>query len=93
MRWRSRMLRSQKRNLDALALKSPQKTKELYYALLGLEARKRASLASTIAAEERLKERKDETETGTILEVRAMQAKAALLESKQAALTIDIPDR
>jgi outer membrane protein TolC len=66
------------------------KTKELYYALLGLEARKRASQASIVAAEERLKERKDETETGAILEVRAMQAKAALLESKQTGFTIDI---
>jgi multidrug efflux pump subunit AcrB/outer membrane protein TolC len=66
------------------------KTRELYYAVLGLEARKRASQAAIVAAEERLKERKDEAESGTALEVRAMQAQAALIESRQAALTIDI---
>jgi len=64
--------------------------KELYYAVLGLQARQRAAKAAIVAAEERLKEGRDAADTGASLEVRAMQAKAALLESKQADLTLDI---
>ena len=66
------------------------KVKELYYATLGLQARQRAAKTAIVAAEERVKEGRDAADTGTALEVRAMQAKAALLESKQASLTLDI---
>jgi outer membrane protein TolC len=66
------------------------KVRELYYTLLGLQAKRRAVQAAIAAAEERLKEGRDAAETGTALEVKAMQAQAALLESKQAYLTFDI---
>ncbi|NLF27465.1 MAG: TolC family protein [Clostridiales bacterium] len=66
------------------------KVREVYYTLLGLQARERAAKAAITAAEEKLKEGLDAVETGTVLEVRAMQAKAALLESRQARMTVDI---
>jgi multidrug efflux pump subunit AcrB/outer membrane protein TolC len=66
------------------------KVKEAYCTLLGLQARQRATQATIVAAEEREKEDRDATETGTALEVRAMQAHAALLEKKQASLTLAI---
>ena len=64
------------------------KVKELYYTLLGLQARRRAAQAATVAAEERLKEGRDAVDTGTALAVRAMQARAASLETAQANLTL-----
>lgn len=66
------------------------KVREVYYTLLGLQARQRAAQAAITAAEEKLKEGRDAVETGTVLEVRAMQAQAALLESRQARMTVDI---
>ncbi len=66
------------------------KVKEVYYSLLGLRARQRAAKAAIVAAQERLKEGQDAAETGVSLEVRVMQARAALLESRQADLTLDI---
>lgn len=66
------------------------KVKELYYALLGLQAKRSAAKAAIVAAEERLKEGRDAADTGTVLEVKALQAQAVLLESKQAYLTLDI---
>jgi len=66
------------------------KVKELYYTLLGLQARQRAAKAAIVAWEERLKEGRDAADTGTALEVRAMQSKAALLESRQASLALDL---
>ncbi|HWQ52591.1 MAG TPA: efflux RND transporter permease subunit [Bryobacteraceae bacterium] len=66
------------------------KVKELYYTLLGLEARRKAAQAAITAAEERLKEGRDAVETGAALQVRAMQARASSLEARQANLTLDI---
>jgi outer membrane protein TolC len=66
------------------------KVRELYYALLGLQAKRLAAQAAIVAAAERLKEGRDAADTGTALEVKAMQAQAALLESRQACLTLDI---
>jgi multidrug efflux pump subunit AcrB/outer membrane protein TolC len=65
------------------------KVKELYFTVLGLQARKRAADAATLAEEERLKEARDAVDAGTALKVRAMQANAALLESKQAGISLD----
>ena len=64
--------------------------KDLYYTMLGLRARQRAAQAAIVAMEERMKEGRDAADTGTSLEVRAMQARAAVLESKQASLTLDV---
>jgi multidrug efflux pump subunit AcrB/outer membrane protein TolC len=66
------------------------KVKELYYTMLGLQARQRAAHAAIVAAEARMKEGRDAADAGTALEVRAMQARASLLESRQASLTLDI---
>jgi multidrug efflux pump subunit AcrB/outer membrane protein TolC len=79
-----------KTQADRARVEIAAKTKELYYALLGLQARKLAAQAAITAAEERMKEGRDAADTGTALEVRAMQAHAALLEKKQASYTIDI---
>jgi multidrug efflux pump subunit AcrB/outer membrane protein TolC len=66
------------------------KVKEIYYGLLGLQARLRATKAAIVAGEERLKESQDAVEAGTALQVRVMQARAALLEARQASLTIEV---
>ena len=66
------------------------KVKELYYTLLGLQARQRAAKASITAAEERLNEARNATDTGVSLDVHAMQARAALLDSRQSELTVNI---
>jgi outer membrane protein TolC len=58
--------------------------------MLGLRARQRAAQAAIVAMEERMKEGRDAADTGTSLEVHAMQARAAVLESKQASLTLDV---
>jgi multidrug efflux pump subunit AcrB/outer membrane protein TolC len=79
-----------KTQVDRARVEIAAKVKDLYYMMLGLQARQRAAQAATVAAEARMKEGRDAADTGTALEVRAMQARAALLESKQANLTLDI---
>lgn len=66
------------------------KVRELYYALLGLQARQRAARAAVAAAEERLKECRDAVEAGTLLEARLLQAKAALGEAKQMEYAVEV---
>lgn len=66
------------------------RVKELYYTLLGLEARRHAAEAAVAAAEERYKEARDAVETGTALEVKQMQARTSLVEARQAALTLEV---
>lgn len=66
------------------------KVKELFYTLLTLHARERAADAAMAAAAQRLKEGQDAVDTGTVLPLRAMQARAASLEAKQSKLTVEI---
>ena len=79
-----------KTQIDRAQVEVAAKAKELYYTLLALQAHRRAAQAAVVAAEERLKEGRDAAETGTALEVRAMQAQAGLLESRQSILTLEI---
>ncbi len=75
---------------DHARMKIAAKVKELYYTLLSLQVKQRAARAAIVAAEERMKEGRDAVATGASLEVKAMQAQAALLESKQGSLTLDV---
>jgi outer membrane protein TolC len=79
-----------KTQADRARVEIAAKTKELYYTLLGLQMRKLAAQAAVNAAEERMMEGRDAADTGTALEVRVMQAQAALLEKRQAGFTIDV---
>lgn len=79
-----------KTQLERARVEVAAKTRELYYTLLGLEARQRAAEAAVAAAEARLKESRDASEAGTTLAVRTMQAHSALLERRQAAMTLDM---
>jgi hypothetical protein len=52
--------------------------------------RRHAAQAAGIAAGELLKETQDAVDTGTVLAVRVMQARAAVLETQQANLTLEV---
>jgi len=79
-----------KTHLERARVEVAAKTKELYYTLLGLEARQKAAQAAVAAAQARLEESRDAAETGTALAVQAMRAQSALLERRQAVMTLDM---
>ena len=65
----------------------------LYYGILVAQLQKKAAERETAFASETLRENEHDVQGGSVLEVSAIQSRAALLESQQAVLTADLQIR
>jgi len=63
---------------------------ELYYAILVARLQKRAAEQETVFAQTRLHESEEDVRNGSSLRIATIEGRAGLLESEQAALTIDL---
>ena len=62
----------------------------LYYGILVTQMQKKAAEQEGVSASETLRESKNEVQGGSALDVSELQRRAALLESQQAVLTLDL---